>query len=82
MIRYKRDVSYNAQWKGVTGIKLARIRKEKGLSQEKLSEVSGVSRVTIARFETGVSSPKLQTLKRLADALKVPIDELIDREAG
>ena len=66
----------------MTGIKLARIRKEKGLSQEKLSEVSGVSRVTIARFETGVSSPKLQTLKRLADALKVPIDELIDREAG
>lgn len=68
--------------KGGVGIKIAEIRKEKGLSQEQLSEMSGVSRVTIARLETGCSSPKLPTLKAIADALGVSIDDLIDREAG
>lgn len=69
--------------KGVKRIsKLAEIRRQKGYSQEALSAMSGVHRVTIARFEAGKAIPKLTTLKRLSDTLGVPIDELIDREAG
>ena len=53
-----------------------------GLSQDKLSALSGVHRVTIARLELGTQSPTLETLKKLADALNVPIDELVDRKGA
>ena len=59
--------------------RLAEVRKDKGLSQEQLSEKSGVHRVTIARFETGESSPTLQTLEKLAAALDVQIGEIVDK---
>ena len=64
--------------KGGEHIKLAEVRKDKGFTQEQLSEASGVSRVTIARFETGKAQPKLPTLKKLSEALGVPIDDLVD----
>lgn len=66
--------------KGVTIIsKLAQVRKEQGLSQERLAELSGVHRVTIARIETGEISPNVRTLEKLSGALDVPVSELIER---
>jgi DNA-binding XRE family transcriptional regulator len=64
--------------KGVCHISLADIRRKRGLSQDQLAKLSGVHRVTIARFETGKISPKLKTLERLAAALGVPIGKIID----
>ena len=61
---------------------LARIRKEKGLTQDKLSALSGVPRVSIARYETGKVSPNARILERLAIALGVKIDDIVDRKAG
>jgi transcriptional regulator with XRE-family HTH domain len=52
------------------------------MTQEQLSAVSGVHRVTIARYECGMCSPNLATIERLADALGVPIDEIVDKKAG
>lgn len=53
------------------------------MTQEQLAEASGVHRVTIARIETGEVSPKAETLKRLADALGVLVDDLMTaKEAG
>lgn len=61
---------------------LAQERKSHGMTQEELAAVSGVHRVTIARIETGDTSPKAETLKRLADALGVLVDDLMDGKAG
>ena len=61
-----------------TIFRLARLRKIKGFSQDRLSKVSGVSRVTIARIETGKSSPNLKTLELLANALKVPVIDIVE----
>ena len=58
---------------------LATIRKAKGLSQDQLSKLSGISRVTIARIETGRISPNVRTLERLSDALKVSIADMIEK---
>ena len=58
--------------------RLARLRKVKGVSQDRLSKLSGVSRVTIARIETGKSSPNLKTLELLANALKVPVIDIVE----
>lgn len=68
--------------KGVASIRLAEIRKARGLSQYALAELSGVTRVTIARIETGKMNPTLQTIEKLAAALGVTVGELVDRKAG
>ena len=59
--------------------KIAEMRKKRGLSQERLAELSGVHRVSIARYETGKASPNVRTLRRLADALKVSPEKLIEK---
>ena len=58
------------------------MRKAQGLTQHKLSAMSGVPRVSIARYETGKVSPNVRVLERLAQALNVSIDDLVDRKAG
>jgi transcriptional regulator with XRE-family HTH domain len=75
-------VYYNAQFKGGDSIRLAQVRKSKGLTQEQLSALSGVSRVSIARYETGAISPTIRNLLKLSSALKVPVDKLIDRKGA
>lgn len=62
--------------------RLAEVRRDKGMSQQALATASGVHRVTIARFETGKASPNVQTMAKLAAALGVTIDEIVDRKAG
>jgi len=58
---------------------LIKARQEKGLSQKKLGELSGVKQPVIARMEKGITSPQLDTiLKVLAPLGKtlavVPMD--------
>lgn len=58
---------------------LIKARKEKGISQKKLEELSGVKQPIIARMEKGSTSPQLDTiLKVLAPLGKtlavVPLD--------
>ena len=40
-------------------------RKERGISQKKLEELSGVSQPVIARFEKGKTIPKIETIIKL-----------------
>lgn len=51
-----------------------------GMSQEDLAHASLLSLRTIQRMESGQTSPRGDTLKRLAAALKVPVEDLIDSE--
>ena len=51
-------------------------RMSKGLSQEELSEESGVHRDTIHKLETGQRPARPATIKRLAAALGVGTEEL------
>jgi transcriptional regulator with XRE-family HTH domain len=47
------------------------IREQRGISQDKLAELSGVPQNTISLVERGVRTPHNGTLKKLAQALKV-----------
>lgn len=58
------------------GKRIQQLRKQKGLSQEALAELSGLSVRTIQRIEAGVSKPRVFTLKVLANALEVGVAEL------
>jgi transcriptional regulator with XRE-family HTH domain len=52
-------------------------RKNRGLSQQKLAELSMVSRSYIAELEKGTKRPRPLVADALAGALSVTVDELI-----
>lgn len=57
---------------------LAKLRKQKGWSQEKLAVESGISYNTIIKIERGgIKNPKIDTVIKLAKALNVSIDKLV-----
>ena len=58
---------------------LVKIRKEKGWSQEKLAVESDISYNTIIKIERGaIKNPKIDTVFKLANALEITIDELVN----
>lgn len=63
------------------GESLRRLRMEKGLSQQRLSEILFVDRSTIVRWETGSRTPDVLLLSRIADALGVDVRLLLDAAA-
>lgn len=62
------------------GIFLQQLRKEKGLTQEQLAEMTGVARRTVSRWETGNNLPDLDILIKLSDLYAVDLRELLDGE--
>jgi mRNA interferase RelE/StbE len=50
----------------------------RGLTQAALAEKSGVNRVTVAEIETGRKQGSITTLRALASALDVTLDDLAD----
>ena len=62
------------------GAFLKHLRKEKGITQEKLSEELGVSGRTISRWETGKNMPDISLLVEIAEFFDVSIHEIIKGE--
>lgn len=57
---------------------IKRIRKEKGISQEELSEKSGVSRPTISNLENNPDAvTTTDTLQKIAMALNVKVSDFL-----
>lgn len=52
-------------------------RDMRGLTAKGLSEASGVNRVQITQIETGKRSGTVETMKKLADALGMSVDDLV-----
>lgn len=60
------------------GNNVRRIRKKKGLTQEKLARLADISLNTLAKIELGFAKkPIIQTVVKLAKALEISIDELV-----
>lgn len=57
---------------------LQTLRKSRGLSQEKLAEILGISRQAVAKWEVGQSYPDVAKLIALSEFFKVSIDELVN----
>lgn len=56
------------------------LRNEKGLTQEQLSEVFGVTNRSISRWENGVNMPDFDLVIALAKYFDVDIEELLNGE--
>lgn len=59
------------------GKKVRLLRKEKGLSQEALADLSGIDRSYMGHIERGSQNITLLKLHQIAKALEVPAYELL-----
>lgn len=62
------------------GIFLKRLRNEKGITQEQLAEILGVSGRTVSRWETGNNLPDLSVLVEISEYYDVEIKEILNGE--
>lgn len=59
------------------GDRLRQLRKERGLSQEKMAGILGTSKQVLSRFETNKRAPKLPLMQEYAEKLGVSLDYLL-----
>jgi len=64
-------------YKRMLGETIYRLRKEKGLSQEELGKLVGVSNKAVSKWETYEANPDITLLPLLAQSLGVTTDELL-----
>jgi len=61
--------------------RIKKFRKQKGWTQQKLAEKSGLSFNAITKIEQGLAKhPTLKTLIKLSDVFEVSLDELVGRK--
>lgn len=58
------------------GLNIRVQRVKRGISQEELADLSGIARSTMGIVERGEQSPSLQTIAKIATALKIDIYKL------
>ncbi len=61
--------------------RLVTLRKQRGLTQEALADLIGITKTQVYRYENGSSQPTLDVIKKMAIALSVTTDHLIFEEA-
>ena len=59
------------------GPRIKAARERKGITQESLAEIVNLSPMHVSVIERGVKPPKLETLIKIANALDVSADELL-----
>ena len=63
------------------GENLRELRKSRGYSQQKFSELLGSNQMTVSSWEVGTRMPSLQTIQHIAEVFHVPVSSLISLEA-
>ncbi|MBA7521102.1 hypothetical protein ES705_13204 [subsurface metagenome] len=64
--------------KSTIGKNIKKYRQKLGISQDKLSKLAGMTFHTITKIESGATpDPRIETVKKIADALAVSIDDLM-----
>lgn len=72
MGKHKSDIDY-----GIIGARVKELRKAKGLTQERLGELSGIEPSNISHIERGAAKLSLPTLISIANALEATLDEIV-----
>ena len=64
----------------VTYQRYASLRDAAGLNDFKVSNMTGISPATISDWKTGKSTPKTDKLLKIAAALNVTLNDLVEQE--
>ena len=62
--------------------KLRTLRKQAGMSQEKLAEKLGVARQAITKWETDTGIPDIENIMAISALFDVSLDELLSNKMG
>jgi transcriptional regulator with XRE-family HTH domain len=73
----KKGAKYTGTNKYPFGQAMAAARIKKGFTQAQLANMTGMSRRVISCLEREVQNPTTETVKRVAEALKIPIEQLL-----
>ena len=57
--------------------RLRRVREQRGFTLTEMAERTGISKSTLSRLENGQRKPSLELLLPLAQAYRVPLDDLV-----
>ncbi len=69
---------YDCVIKNRLGTRIATLRKQQGLTQEKLAEKASYSVEFISFVERGINAPSIEGCERIANALEISLKELFD----
>ena len=76
------DIRHLSCWMGDIqerlGKNVARLRKERGLSQEAFADHAGIHRTYVSDVERGARNPTIEVVAKIAKALGVKPGELLD----
>ena len=61
------------------GERIKELRLKSKLTQKELSKITGISEISIRKYESGDRTPKIDAIEKLALALNVQIDYIIGR---
>ena len=59
------------------GNKINQLRKLSGMTQEQLAEKLNVSRQTISKWESGSSTPDIESVVKVSEIFQVSLDDLL-----
>lgn len=65
-----------------TGERIKTARVNKGITQQALANKIGASYQQISQYERNVRNPKLETILKIADALGIPMTDLVEVNYG
>lgn len=60
------------------GLRIRHIRKQKGMTQQHLSNVSDIEKANLSRIESGITNPTVLTLLKISNAFDVTVIDLFD----
>ncbi len=66
--------------KKLLGQRIRLMRKKRGLTQERLSELIGIEPLSLSRIECGSRFPRKENIEKLSKALDCSINDLFDFE--
>lgn len=59
-------------------LRIVELRNRRGISQERLADLLGVSTATVSRIESGKQNPPLERLEQIADILGVHLFQIFE----
>lgn len=62
------------------GKKISEFRKEKGIKQEQMAELCGVSPQAVSKWENDISCPDILLLPKIAEIFDITVDELLSEK--
>jgi transcriptional regulator with XRE-family HTH domain len=63
-------------------VRLRQVRERLFVTQAELAARTGIAEATLSRIENGLQRPRISTVRKIAAALGVRPEELVDWEAG